>query len=56
MFQDESRPSGGFILAETLALAGTAGDSVTAGGTFNQPVPDETPSGRISSSNIALKK
>ena len=33
-------PMGGFILAETLVLAGTAGDrsNGTAGGTLNRPV------------------
>ena len=29
---------GGFILAETLVLAGTAVDNGTAGGALNQPV------------------
>ena len=31
---DESRPTGGFILAETLVMTGTAGKDGTAGGTL----------------------
>ena len=38
VFTGESRPMRGFILAETLVLAGTAGDNGTAGGTLHQPV------------------
>ena len=37
---DELRPRGGFIPAETLALAGNAGDNGTAGGTLHQPELD----------------
>ena len=38
-FTRDSRPKGGFILAEALVLAGTTGDNDT-GGTLNQPVRD----------------
>ena len=38
IFTDESRPSGGFIPAETLVQNGIAGGNGTAGGTVNQPV------------------
>ena len=37
-FTDESRPMGGFILAEILVMVGTAGDSGTAGETLHWPV------------------
>ena len=39
-FTGESRPSGGFIPAETLVLAGATGDNGTAGGTLYQLVLD----------------
>ena len=38
MWQDKSRPMGGFIPAECLVQNGTAGENGTAGGTLNQPV------------------
>ena len=50
VFKGESRPMGGFILAEILVLAGTAGDNGTAGEPYTSQCEvfwlDETPIGR----------
>ena len=57
MLTDESRPWGGFILAETLVQNGTTGDNGTSGGAFT-PVSTRfsgrinPPLGSISSGNV----